>query len=79
MRTRARGGGRGGNSAAQAALHLARYASKVTMVRREQRLAEFMSEYLADRIRAAERIEVLLRTEVVALHGDRILRAVRRF
>jgi thioredoxin reductase (NADPH) len=66
----------GGNSAAQAALHLARYASKVTMVLREERLTEFMSEYLADRIRASERIEVLLRTEVVALHGDRILRAV---
>jgi thioredoxin reductase (NADPH) len=66
----------GGNSAAQAALHLARYASKVTMVLREQRLTEFMSEYLADRIRASGRIEVLLRTEVVALHGDRILRAV---
>jgi thioredoxin reductase (NADPH) len=66
----------GGNSAAQAALHLARYASKVTMVLREQRLTEFMSEYLADRIRASERIETLLRTEVVTLHGDRILRAV---
>jgi thioredoxin reductase (NADPH) len=66
----------GGNSAAQAALDLARYASKVTMVLREERLTEFMSEYLADRIRASERIEVLLLTEVVALHGDRILRAV---
>jgi thioredoxin reductase (NADPH) len=66
----------GGNSAAQAALHLARYASKVTMVPREQRLTEFMSEHLADRIRASERIEVLLCTEVVALHGDRVLRAV---
>jgi thioredoxin reductase (NADPH) len=66
----------GGNSAGQAALHLARYASKVTMVLREQRLTEFMSQYLADAIRASERIEVLLRTEVVALHGDRILRAI---
>lgn len=66
----------GGNSAAQAALHLARYASKVTMVLRENRLTEFMSQYLADRIRASDRIEVLLRTEVVALHGERILRAV---
>jgi thioredoxin reductase (NADPH) len=66
----------GGNSAAQAALHLARYASKVTMVLREYRLTEFMSQYLADRIRASDRIEVLLRTEVVALHGERTLRAV---
>jgi thioredoxin reductase (NADPH) len=66
----------GGNSAGQAALHLARYASKVTLVLREERLTENMSEYLADRIRASERIEVLLRTEVVALDGDRVLRAI---
>jgi thioredoxin reductase (NADPH) len=66
----------GGNSAGQAALHLARYASKVTMVLREQRLTENMSQYLADGIRASQRIEVLLRTEIMALHGDRILRAV---
>ena len=57
----------GGNSAAQAALHFARYASKVTMVLREDRLTEIMSQYLADRIRATPNIEVLLRTEVVAL------------
>src|SRR5918996_2173492 len=66
----------GGNSAGQAALHLARYASKVTMVLREERLTEYMSEYLAERIRASERVEVLLRTDVVALHGDRVLRAI---
>jgi thioredoxin reductase (NADPH) len=66
----------GGNSAAQAALHFARYASTVTMVLRESRLTEFMSEYLAARIRTSDRIEVLLRTQVVALHGDRVLRAV---
>jgi thioredoxin reductase (NADPH) len=66
----------GGNSAAQAALHLARYASKVTMVLRENRLTEFMSEYLADRIRAEPHIQVLLHTEVTALHGDRVLCAI---
>jgi thioredoxin reductase (NADPH) len=66
----------GGNSAAQAALHLARYAFKVTMVLREARLTENMSEYLADRIRAEPRIEVLLQTEVLALQGDPVLRAV---
>jgi thioredoxin reductase (NADPH) len=66
----------GGNSAGQAALHLARYASKVTMVMREDRLTEFMSQYLADQIRATPKIEVLLRTEVVALDGDRVLRAI---
>jgi thioredoxin reductase (NADPH) len=66
----------GGNSAAQAALHFARHASKVTMILREARLTESMSQYLADRIRSEPRIEVLLNTEVTQLHGDRVLRAV---
>jgi thioredoxin reductase (NADPH) len=66
----------GGNSAGQAALHFARYAAKVLMVLREQSLTENMSEYLADRIRSTPEIEVRLRTEVIALQGDRILRAV---
>jgi thioredoxin reductase (NADPH) len=66
----------GGNSAGQATLHFARYAAKVLMILREQSLTENMSEYLADRIRSTPEIEVRLRTEVIALQGDRILRAV---
>jgi thioredoxin reductase (NADPH) len=66
----------GGNSAGQAALHFARYAAKVLMILRERSLTENMSEYLADRIRSTPEIEVRLRTEVIALHGDRILRTV---
>ncbi len=40
----------GGNSAAQAAVHLASYASKVTMVVREDSLKKTVSQYLIDRI-----------------------------
>jgi thioredoxin reductase (NADPH) len=46
------------------------------MVLREARLTENMSEYLANRIRAEPRVEVLLQTEVVALLGELVLRAV---
>jgi thioredoxin reductase (NADPH) len=66
----------GGNSAAQAALHFARYASRVTMVIRGDSLKSTVSEYLVQRISASPRIEVLTRTEVVALHGDQMLTAV---
>ena len=66
----------GGNSAAQAAVHLANFASHVTMVVREDSLKQTVSEYLIDRIRANPRVEVLLRTEVVALHGDNILHSI---
>jgi thioredoxin reductase (NADPH) len=66
----------GGNSAGQAALHFARSQARVTMVVRDATLKATLSEYLAERIRAAPQIEVLLSTEVTALHGERELRAV---
>jgi thioredoxin reductase (NADPH) len=66
----------GGNSAGQAALHFALVAGRVTMVVREDSLKRYLSEYLIDRIKSEPRIEVLLCTEVTALHGDRTLRAV---
>jgi thioredoxin reductase (NADPH) len=66
----------GGNSAAQGAMHFSRYAAKVTMVVRDDSLKETVSQYLIDRIRSAPRIEVLLQTEVTALHGDQALSAI---
>jgi thioredoxin reductase (NADPH) len=66
----------GGNSAGQAALHFCRYTDKVTIVAREDSLKHFMSEYLIERLRATPQLEVLLNTEVIALHGDEILRAI---
>lgn len=66
----------GGNSAAQAAVHLASYASKVSMVIRDDSLKRTVSRYLIDRIGATSNVEVLLCTEVIALHGDSILRAI---
>ena len=58
------------NSAGQAALNLARYAKRVVMVVRGGSLEDTMSIYLVARIRAAQNIEVRLRSEVVAAHGD---------
>jgi thioredoxin reductase (NADPH) len=66
----------GGNSAGQAALHFARYATRVNMVVREDSLKAYMSEYLIERIRAEPKVNVLLNTEVIALHGDRTLQAI---
>ena len=66
----------GGNSAAQAAVYLAKFASRVTMVIREDSLRRTVSQYLIDRIHSTPEVEVLTRTEVVALHGDRVLEAV---
>ena len=65
-----------GNSAGQAALHFADYASSVTMVVRGDSLAKSMSQYLVDRIEAHDRIDVRLHTEVTACHGDGKLDAV---
>lgn len=66
----------GGNSAAQAALHFARYGAKVTLVAREGALNENMSEYLVERLQSTPGVQVLLSTVVTALHGDRMLRAI---
>lgn len=59
----------GGNSAGQAALHLARYARHVTLVVRGATLAESMSQYLVDTLAAAG-VEVRLRAAVVGGGGD---------
>ena len=66
----------GGNSAAQATLHMSRYARHVTLVIRGDSLKQSVSAYLIDRIYAAKNVEVLTHTEVTALEGDRILEAV---
>jgi thioredoxin reductase (NADPH) len=66
----------GGNSAAQAAMHFAHYAAKVTMAVRDNSLKKTVSQYLIDRIRSSPKVEVLLLTEVVALEGDNLLRSI---
>jgi thioredoxin reductase (NADPH) len=66
----------GGNSAGQAALHFARFASTVTIAAMEDTLNQNMSQYLIDRIQATSNIRVLTRTVVSALDGDEILRRI---
>ncbi|KAA1372494.1 FAD-dependent oxidoreductase [Aeromicrobium fastidiosum] len=60
----------GGNSAGQAALHLARFARSVTIVVRRPTLAETMSAYLVDEIATHDDITVLTRAQVVDGGGD---------
>ena len=60
----------GGNSAGQAALHLARYACKVRILVRGEGLAATMSQYLIETIDKDPNVGVLPRTEVAAAHGD---------
>ena len=61
----------GGNSAGQAAVFLRGFAAKIWMLVRGPSLPESMSRYLIDRIDAAENIEVLTNTEIIALGGSR--------
>jgi thioredoxin reductase (NADPH) len=58
-----------GNSAGQAAIHLAKYAENVTMVVRGDGLAASMSDYLVRTIEAADNIDVRLHTTVVDARG----------
>jgi thioredoxin reductase (NADPH) len=62
-----------GNSAGQTAVHLATYAASVTIVTIDERLGEFMSDYLVQKIQATPNIRVVLHTEVVDGHGHQRL------
>jgi thioredoxin reductase (NADPH) len=60
----------GGNSAGQAALHLARYARRVTLVVRSESLDAGMSHYLVREVEAAQNVEVRTGTAVVGGGGE---------
>ena len=60
----------GGNSAGQAAVHLARYAARVTLLVRRSTLAQTMSDYLVRELQAVPNIVVRYHTQAVAGHGD---------
>jgi thioredoxin reductase (NADPH) len=60
----------GGNSAGQAAVHLSRFAERVTIVVRNDEIASTMSQYLLDEIGAVPNIDVLVSTEVIDAAGE---------
>jgi thioredoxin reductase (NADPH) len=60
----------GGNAAGQAALHLARYAHRVTLVVRAPSLGTGMSHYLVRAVEATPNVEVRAGTTVVGGGGD---------
>ncbi len=59
----------GGNSAGQAALHLAKWASQVTVLVRAESLADSMSDYLIRQIGAAPNVDVCYRVQVAGGTG----------
>jgi thioredoxin reductase (NADPH) len=59
----------GANSAGQAALHLAKVGSRVTVLVRGDSLAASMSDYLVTQLDAATNIEIRLQTRVVDGQG----------
>ncbi len=59
----------GGNSAGQAAVHLARHAGSVTIVIRGPSLSASMSDYLISELEAIANVRIRATTEVTAAHG----------
>ena len=66
-----------GNSAGQVAIHLAKYASQVTMLVRGDALGRSMSDYLIQEIADKPNIEVRLQTEVTGTQGGSYLGALQ--
>ena len=60
----------GGNSAGQAAMHLARYAKDVQIVIRRDSLRDTMSRYLIDQIEKTPAITLRTCTELARVEGD---------
>jgi thioredoxin reductase (NADPH) len=66
----------GANSAGEAAIHLARYADRVTVLVRGPSIADMMSDYLVQELDAIGNIEIRSSTEVVEAVGDQQLRGL---
>jgi thioredoxin reductase (NADPH) len=66
----------GGNSAGQAAIHLARFAGSVTLLVRRDTLEGTMSRYLIEQVEATANIVVHAGAELVGVHGERQLEAI---
>ena len=67
----------GANSAGQAALYFAKYATKVTMLVRGDGLSATMSKYLIDEISRTSNIVVEARTQVLEAFGNERLESLR--
>ena len=65
-----------GNSSGQAAMYFSNHARTVTILCRGESLEKSMSRYLVDQLATRSNIDVMLRTEVVAAHGDDTLEAI---
>ena len=59
-----------GNSAAQAALLLARYVRSLTIITIDPSLETTMSQYLVERIQGLSNVELLTRTSVAEVRGE---------
>lgn len=66
----------GGNSAGQAALLFSSYATSVTMLVRGKSLADSMSQYLIDQLKAKSNVAIETETEVVDVEGADALETI---
>jgi thioredoxin reductase (NADPH) len=66
----------GGNSAGQAVVRFARYASNVTLLVRGTSLGASMSQYLITQVTQLSNVEVRTGTEIVAVEADTRLQAL---
>jgi thioredoxin reductase (NADPH) len=65
-----------GNSAAQAALLLARYVRRLTIITIDPSLETTMSRYLVDRINSLPNVELLTKTSVAEVKGEERIESI---
>ncbi|HSL88994.1 MAG TPA: FAD-dependent oxidoreductase [Ignavibacteriaceae bacterium] len=66
----------GGNSACQAAMHICKFAKEVNIVIRRDSITKTAADYLIKNISKTPNINVLTRTEIVSVEGDKVLEKI---
>lgn len=66
----------GGNSACQAAMYMSKFAKEVYILIRRDALKQTAANYLVENISKTPNIKVLTHTEVVAVHGEKVLQEI---
>ena len=63
----------GGNSACQAAMHIAKFATEVNIVIRRDSIKKTAANYLIENINKTPNIKVHTNTEIISVEGDKVL------
>jgi len=66
----------GGNSACQAAMYMSKFAKEAHIIIRRDALKQTAANYLVENIGKTPNIKIIVKTDLVAVHGDKVLEKI---